>query len=147
MKVFVDGGGNRKGNCYYGIAFYRGDQIVKKLGKSLPDASTNNEAEYDALIQALHILNFNAYDLTERAENVTIYMDSELVVKQVLGEYEVKAENLLQRVKYAKEGIQRLREYLKPNLAVWLKNIPREENELADSIGREALELRTNDTR
>ena len=147
MKVFVDGGGNRKGNCYYGIVFYRGNQIVKKHGKSLPDAETNNEAEYDALIQALHILNFNAHDLTEWEENVTIYMDSELVVKQVLGEYKVNAENLLERVKYARKGLQRLREYLKPNLAVWLKNVPREQNELADSIGREALELRTNDTR
>lgn len=49
---------------------------------------TNNQAEYEALIAALE----SALDLS--AEEVTCHLDSELVTKQVTGEYRVKNSEL-----------------------------------------------------
>ena len=49
---------------------------------------TNNQAEYEALIAALESA------IEHRAENVTCHLDSELVTKQVTGEYRVKNSQL-----------------------------------------------------
>jgi len=49
---------------------------------------TNNQAEYEALIAALE----SAIEL--QAEEVTCHLDSELVTKQVNGEYRVKNSEL-----------------------------------------------------
>ena len=50
--------------------------------------TTNNVAEYEAVIKALTI----AHDL--KAQEITHHMDSELVKKQLTGEYRLKAEHL-----------------------------------------------------
>jgi ribonuclease HI len=137
--VFVDGGGNKKGNCYYGICISRDDHIIYKTGDELPRCETNNEAEYTALLMATSLLRlYIAGDLMDHKEDITIYMDSELVVKQMLGEYKVRAINLAEIYEDARLNLDALRELNQPH-KVWLKHIPREENELADQAGREAL--------
>jgi ribonuclease HI len=137
--VFVDGGGNKKGNCYYGICISRDDHIIYKTGDELPRCETNNEAEYTALLMATSLLRLCiAGDLMDHKEDITIYMDSELVVKQMLGEYKVRAINLAEIYEDARLNLDALREQNQPH-KVWLKHIPREENELADQAGREAL--------
>ncbi len=45
---------------------------------------TNNQAEYEALLMALR------YAVEQKAEEVTCYLDSELVTKQLNGQYQVK---------------------------------------------------------
>jgi len=138
MNVFVDGGGNRKGNCYYGIAFYRGEDLVWKIGNDLNDCRTNNEAEYEALYMALLALRLNS-DLLD-TDDITIYMDSQLIVRQVLGQYEVKAYNLAWRALLVKRYLEELRSNINPR-KVWLKHIPREMNKEADKTGRQSLML------
>ena len=145
MKLFVDGGGNRRGNCYVGVAIYTGETLIFRGGSDLPHCSTNNEAEYVALDSTLRLLmmmteKYEEYD-NEEYDNgdIEIYMDSELVVKQVNGEYEVKAENLIPFHTSVKTKLEILRRTLEPD-KVWLRNIPREQNKVADKAGREALE-------
>jgi len=60
---------------------------LAEVGEQIGEA-TNNVAEYSALIAGLRVaLDF---DVTE----LEVVSDSELVVKQMLGEYKVKSENL-----------------------------------------------------
>ncbi len=139
LSVFVDGGGNKPGNCYYGICISRGDHIIYKTGEAMPNCKTNNEAEYMALLVALSLLRlYVAGELSDHKEEITIYMDSELVVKQMLGEYKVHAINLAEKFDDARLNLAALRELNAPR-KVWLKHIPREQNELADEIGRLSL--------
>ena len=53
------------------------------LGKT-----TNNEAEYTAVIKALEAAR------QIKAEQITVFSDSELLVKQINGQYKVKSEKL-----------------------------------------------------
>lgn len=61
--------------------------VVKTVSKFL-GRRTNNEAEYEALITALEL----AHDFTKGA--VHCFLDSELVVKQLNGEYQVRNSRL-----------------------------------------------------
>jgi ribonuclease HI len=143
LSVFVDGGGNKLGNCYYGIAWFRGDDLLFRYGDKLPKCRTNNEAEYEAIIAAIAITRLHVADLTQAIgknvdEEITFFMDSELIVKQMLGEYQVNAINLAEKYEDARRYLQALRELNAP-YRVWLRHIPREQNEIADQTGREAL--------
>jgi len=59
-------------------------RVVAEISQHLGLAVTNNEAEYQALILGLDRLRALG------AENIRICLDSELVVRQVKGEYKVK---------------------------------------------------------
>src|SRR3989304_6785930 len=58
---------------------------------------TNNQAEYQALIAALESAT------TLNAEEITCHLDSELVTKQLTGEYKVKNTELRQEWKKVQE--------------------------------------------
>lgn len=62
-------------------------KILKELGTYL-GVCTNNEAEYKALIKGLQVA------AEKKALNLKCYLDSELVVKQLRGEYKVKSDKL-----------------------------------------------------
>jgi len=64
--------------------------------------ATNNEAEYRGLIAAL------SQAKAMGADEIAITMDSELIVKQMTGEYRIKAENL---IPLAEEARWRLSEF------------------------------------
>lgn len=144
LSVFVDGGGDKLGNCYYGIAWSRDNKLLFRYGAELPECKTNNEAEYEAIIAAFSITRLHlqglatAIDALDGREEITFYMDSELIVKQMLGEYQVRAINLAERYEDARQYLAALRELNAPH-KIWLKHIPREQNEIADKTGREAL--------
>lgn len=63
---------------------------------------TNNEAEYLALIEALD------YSFKNGIKNIRIFSDSELLVKQLKGEYKIKSEKLKP---LQKEVIENLKEH------------------------------------
>jgi ribonuclease HI len=90
---------------------------------------TNNQAEYEALIAALE----SAISLG--AQEVLCHLDSELVVKQVTGEYRVKNKEL----KKLWNKVQELRQYFKKTSFV---NVPRTNMYIqkADALVNEALD-------
>lgn len=95
---------------------------AKRLGKA-----TNNVAEYNACILALEL----AADFG--VPNVTVRMDSELVVKQMKGEYKIRNENLAVLAGKARElaaGFDR---------CVW-EHVPRAGNAAADKLANEILD-------
>ena len=84
ITMYIDGAAdlNSKTAGIGGI-IYKDNEELFTFSEYLHD-STNNEAEYTALIKGLESL------IELQLLNVKIYSDSELVVKQINGEYKVK---------------------------------------------------------
>jgi ribonuclease HI len=87
--IYTDGGARgNPGPAGIGAVLYDGQKnVVAELHKYL-GIKTNNQAEYSALIMALHKAK------TLGAEELDIFLDSELVVKQLKREYKVKNKDL-----------------------------------------------------
>jgi len=88
LKIYTDGAsrGNR-GPSAYAFVFVVDDNIFHQKSDYIGE-STNNTAEYEAIIHAL-----------EEAEKYTrwrieVYSDSELVIKQINKEYRIKKRHL-----------------------------------------------------
>ncbi len=102
--------------------------VVAKIGKFLGDA-TNNVAEYTGLI--LGLKRARAIGIKE----LDVFGDSELIVKQLDGAYQVKAEHLAPLHSEAKALLSGFE-----HAAV--SHIPREENEAADEMANRAIDQR-----
>lgn len=99
-------------------------KVIKKAGYAL-GKTTNNVAEYSACLIGLWEAKAHG------ARELTVYSDSELLVRQMNGLYKVKDENLKVLNSLAKifaKGFQK----------VTFHHIPREKNELADSLANDA---------
>ena len=90
--------------------------------------STNNVAEYVGAIRALEQLRSIGYD-----GEVVVEGDSQLVVRQMNGEYEVRAEHL----KAYHEWLRKLADGFRKVEFRW---VPREENTVADALSKRAIE-------
>ena len=90
------------------------------------DDVTNNVAEYTALIKALECLREKGIK-----DKVIIMGDSQLVIRQLKGEYKVRSERI-------KPLYRRARELLK-GIEYELRWVPRRLNEYADRLSREAF--------
>lgn len=127
--IYTDGGARgNPGPAGAGAVIYDGDLIFAQLKKYLGEA-TNNVAEYEALILALE--EAKKRKLSDNA--VEVRMDSELIVKQMKGEYKVKDKNL--KVLHAK-----VRDALRDFSSVSFVHVPREENKEADALVNEAID-------
>ena len=91
--IYTNSDGGARGNPgvgAIGVLVRKDGEILKKYSAKIGDYVTNNIAEYEALIKALEL----ASEYTQ--EEVTCILDSELIVKQLLGEYRVKNPSLLE---------------------------------------------------
>ncbi len=88
--------------------------------------ATNNIAEYTALIKGL------AKAEALKVDRIKIFLDSELLVRQIEGIYKVKSVKL--------QGLyQSAIAHLKSFKAYTIKHIPREENKKADALAKKAI--------
>ena len=92
---------------------------------------TNNQAEYTALVRALR----HALELGP-GQRLVVHSDSELMVRQMNGEYRVKNEELRPLYEEARELARRFRG------GVSLVHVRRAENSRADALCNEALDGR-----
>ena len=88
---------------------------------------TNNEAEYMALIAALQYLR------EARANAADFYLDSELVVKQLRGEYRVKEPRLQSLHAQVTMLLNAVPKHT-------IRHVPRAQNARADELANEALD-------
>ena len=100
-------------------------QVRSENGKFLGHG-TNNEAEYQALTAALE----EAWSLG--AEAVRVHLDSELLVRQLNGQYRVKSDRLRKFYLQAQDLLRHFHEYA-------IMHIPREKNQEADRLANEAI--------
>ena len=127
FKLYCDGGSRGNpgpGAC--GFVIYNGNKLLTQGGEFF-EHCTNNQAEYEGLRQGLQAA------LKHRIGQLSIYMDSQLIVKQVKGEYKVKHPSLLPLYQEVKAGLAELRHYE-------INFIPRRLNQEADSIVNQILD-------
>jgi probable phosphoglycerate mutase len=127
-KLSTDGGARgNPGPAAYGYVLEAEDgTVLAAHGKAIGTA-TNNVAEYRALIAGLK----KALEL--HVDEVDVVSDSELLVKQMRGEYKVRKPALRELSAEASELARQLR-------AVSYTAVRREHNELADRLVNEALD-------
>lgn len=102
MKLLLHTDGGARGNpgpAAIGWVLYDEHERIIAEGGDYVGETTNNVAEYEGLIRGL------AAAKEHGASELDVYMDSELVVKQVRGEYSVKAEHLKELRNRAHEAL------------------------------------------
>ena len=90
--IYTNSDGGARGNPgpgAIGVIVRDEEKILTKYSAKIGKFVTNNIAEYEALIKALEL----ASRFTD--DELTCVLDSELVVKQLLGEYRVRNQKLL----------------------------------------------------
>ena len=133
QKIIINTDGGARGNpgpAGLGVAIVDGDGTpLKEFGEYIGE-TTNNVAEYSALIRALEEL----IKLGVAPEvPIEIRMDSELVVRQMQGIYKIKEPTLKQKSLRAKELLQKLS-------TVSFVHVRREQNKRADELVNEAID-------
>ena len=135
--IYTDGGSrNNPGPSAIGVVFCNEkSQSIKSYSEYLGDNLTNNEAEYQAVIFALK--KFKALFGKKLAKNseVELRSDSELLIKQLIGEYKV----LEPRIQSLFIAIWNLRIDFKK---IKFTLISRTKNKEADRLAHEALDNR-----
>ncbi len=128
LLIYVDGSSRgNPGPSGVGIAIFpsaRRSKPLQEISKYI-GITTNNVAEYEAVIQALKWL------IQAKKKSAIIKLDSELVYKQITGEYKVRARHIgyqLKRITLLKKNIKDLSFSL----------IPRTENKCADRLAQKA---------
>ena len=127
----IDGGARgNPGPAGYGVVLQdqsgaKVDNLHEYLG-----AQTNNFAEYSGLIAALE------YALKHGYRRLKVRSDSELLVKQIKGEYKVRSEVLLDIYREAKELIRKLDSFN-------IQHVYREQNREADHLANLAMDQGT----
>lgn len=91
--IYTNSDGGARGNPgpgAVGVIVREEGEILTKYSQFIGERVTNNEAEYWALIKALEV----ASKITR--EEITCILDSEFVVKQLLGEYKVRHPKIME---------------------------------------------------
>lgn len=126
--VYTDGGARgNPGPAGIGIAVYTPTGQLIHTWQEYIGTATNNQAEYQAVIVALA----KAKQLGVR--ELSFFLDSELVVKQLNGEYKVKDKTLgglFVKIWNQRSHFSRI---------TW-RHVPRAENTVADRLVNEAID-------
>jgi len=123
ISLYIDGAADlhSKTAGIGGVITKDGEEVFS-FSEYLHDA-TNNEAEYAALVKGLKYL------IQLKLLNANIYSDSELVVKQIKGEYRVKHPRMQELYKKAMDQFQ--------YMDTWtLNHILRDKNDMADGLAK-----------
>jgi ribonuclease HI len=128
IKLFADGGsrGNPGPSASGYVLLDMNDNVFVEKGEYI-GITTNNQAEYQALRFGLE----EAIKLGVR--EVDVYLDSLLVVNQMLGKFKVKNRDLWPIYEAIKELVKQFKK-------VTFTHVPRELNKLADGMVNETLD-------
>jgi ribonuclease HI len=128
--AFADGAiGDGRGPAGVGAVLLDDEGCVLRLDNRRVPRMTNNEAEYAGLLLALEL----ALEMNPQCERLTVYLDSDVVVGQMVGRYAVRSQDLKPMHSRACQLARRLKR-------VQFYHVPREQNQLADALANEALQ-------
>ncbi len=127
--LYTDGASiGNPGPAGIGVVLKREDgSVIVEIGEPIGTA-TNNEAEYRALIRGLE------ETIKAGVQSLTWVSDSELLVRQMKGEYQVRQPNLIPLWQRARELAKQI-----PHLEA--RYSPREGNALADRLARQSARV------
>jgi len=128
LIVNFDGGarGNPGAAAIAAVATTPEGEVLQQRGERIGDA-TNNVAEYRALLLAIELAREHG------ADEVELIGDSELIARQVRGEYKVKDAGLKPLRAAAVEALSGLDRWS-------IRNVPRAENAAADALVNATLD-------
>lgn len=127
LEAYIDGGSRgNPGEAGIGVHFPGVVRIAEYVG-----SGTNNFAEYSALLTALRCAVFM------RCTELHVYADSELVVRQIHGEYQVRNEAIRPLYQAAQRWAA-----LIPHFSI--SHVRREQNKEADKLANLAMDTRRN---
>ena len=126
-QLYCDGASrSNPGDASIGISILLDGKEVHTISKKIGIA-TNNEAEYQALIDGLN------YCVDNSIKEIQVFLDSNLVVEQVNKNFKVKAENLKVLNSKVDDLIQEFN-------FIEINHVYREENKRADQLANMALD-------
>ena len=127
VELFVDGAADlHSGTAGIGGVFYRNGDELYSFSEFI-GSKTNNEAEYEALIRGIK----EAHNL--KLLSLNIFADSQLVVRQIIGEYKVKNERMKLLHKQALELLEKLENWN-------IEHVLRDKNTRADALSKSGME-------
>lgn len=106
--IYTNSDGGARGNPgpgAIGVVIRKEEDVLEMYSEKIGNV-TNNVAEYKALIKALELASKHT------KEELTCFLDSELIVKQLLGDYKVRNERLLElflEVQRLQENFKRIK--------------------------------------
>jgi ribonuclease HI len=126
LSIYTDGGARgNPGPAACAFVVKEGDRKIYEDARYIGN-STNNIAEYEGLIMALKWL-MNEYSV-EKPTHIDFYLDSELVVNQVIGKYRIKSVNLKPLIKKVRELEKKI------DVEINYFAVRRDKNKLADFL-------------
>jgi len=128
LIIYTDGGARgNPGPAAVGVAIYdAGGREIQRYKKYI-GTTTNNQAEYRALIAGLELASKLGVEV------IVCHMDSELIVRQLQGQYKVREDTL---AVLAAEALRLTPKFKQVDFV----HVPREKNKLADQLVNEALD-------
>ena len=131
--IYTDGGArNNPGPAGIGVIIEIPGKKIKEYGEYIGE-TTNNVAEYTAIIFALKKLKHLLGGEKAMKTNVLVKSDSELIVSQLLGKYKIFEDEL----KPLFINVWNLKQDFK---RVEFEHVPREQNKEADRLVNEAID-------
>jgi ribonuclease HI len=128
LVAYIDGGARgNPGPAGYGVRFVTPEGAVLDELHEAIGIATNNIAEYRGLLAAL------AYAIDRGHDAVHVRSDSELLVRQMRGEYRVKHPGLQPLHQQARRLMARLKQ-------VTFEHVPRAKNAAADRLANQAMD-------
>ncbi|HEX7042508.1 MAG TPA: ribonuclease HI family protein [Patescibacteria group bacterium] len=133
LTIFTDGGSRgNPGPAAYGFSIKDDLKELAGVGKYI-GIDTNNVAEYSAVVEALKWVKANR-ELLGEISGINFFMDSELISRQLNGQYKVKhpvMQSLFHTVQTLLSEI---------SLPTTFTHVRRENNKRADALVNEALD-------
>jgi ribonuclease HI len=135
IKANIDGGarGNPGPSAYGVVVRNAKGEVIAELSDYLGN-QTNNYAEYSGLLAALE------FAVRENHLSFKVFSDSELLVKQMKGQYRVKSPGLLQLYERARTLVRKLEHFS-------IEHVLREYNREADALVNQVLDSRVKGAR
>jgi ribonuclease HI len=128
LQVYIDGASRgNPGEASFGVHVQDADGTVRAELYGYLGRASNNVAEYQGLLHALR------WALAHGERRLRLFSDSELVVRQVNGEYKVKHPDMLPLHREATALLGRFEE-------ARLTHVRREQNREADRLANRALD-------
>lgn len=129
LKIYVDGASRgNPGDAGIGIVMLdEGGNVVKEICDYIGQ-TTNNIAEYTALVTAMK----EAIEVG--CEEIEVFSDSELMVKQIKGEYQIKNEGLKRLYSQVSQLMKEFRSFS-------INHVKREFNKRADELANEGIDM------
>lgn len=125
--VYFDGASRGNPGHASAAAILKHGDNTTTYAQYIGDNETNNVAEYTAFIMALELA------ITHGIKHITVFGDSQLVIRQLTGRYRVKNPTLIQLHRKSRRFMHHFK-------TITLQHIPRQQNELADRAANDVMD-------